>query len=488
VALACDGQLLAFCEEERVTRVRQIGLVPGRLPEGALSTVLQCTGRQREDVVAYGVGEAAIALPDELVSQRFPHHYAHALTGFLTSSFPDAAVLVCDGSEEEISVWRGSGGGVVSCDWAKSSHGFATLFSECAALFGFREHQEHRLEGLARLDACANDRCLSRFFTYVDGRLVVDAGWKDAVRGWLTTDGSRWSPAHGARVAATFQRALGGVLRQLVAEVRGKTGATNLCLCGGLFFNTFLNTTIAESGIFEKTFVAPNPGNAGTAAGLAMASGSRPALHASSVSPFLGPSFEPEEVKPILDNCKLSYGYFSEGEVIDQVVSALVKGHLVGWFQGRMEWGHRALGNRSILASPHSRHVVENLNRFLKHRPIYTPYSISVCEEDMAREFRGPSRSTCMEYDYEVIDRARLQYVLPESSRTLRVQTVDRGPSVFRELHKSFGAATGGTGMLVNTSFNGLSEPIVCSPRDAIRVFFGSGLDLLAIGNFVLRK
>jgi carbamoyltransferase len=93
-----------------------------------------------------------------------------------------------------------------------------------------------------------------------------------------------------------------------------------------------------------------------------------------------------------------------------------------------------------------------------------------------------------MEYDYEVIDRARLQYVLPESSRTLRVQTVDRGPSVFRELHKSFGAATGGTGMLVNTSFNGLSEPIVCSPRDAIRVFFGSGLDLLAIGNFVLRK
>jgi carbamoyltransferase len=450
--------------------------------------VLRLAGRTREDVLAYGIGEETIAMPEALVTQRFPHHLAHALTAYLTSPFREAAVLVCDGSDEQISVWRGTRDGVVNCNWPHSSQGLAAIYSQCAALFGFGERQEHRLEGLARLHPGADEGRLGGFFQYIDGRIVVDGAWRDYVRNWLGTNGPTWSPVHGARVAAAFQHAMVRLLHDVIGDLHRAIETPNLCLCGGLFFNTFLNTAISESGVFDNTFVAPNPGNTGLAAGVAMAAGSRPAPEPHPVSPFLGPSFDSEEIKRVLDNCKLSYGYFSEKEVIDQVVSALTKGHLVGWFQGPMEWGHRALGNRSILASPHSPHVVENLNIFLKHRPMYTAYGVSVCEDDAAAEFCGPRRSTWMEYDFAVLDRERLRHVLPEGTRTLRVQTIADNSSPFWQLHKAFGLATHGTGALINTSFNGFSEPIVCSPRDAIRVFFGTGLDLLAIGRFILRK
>jgi carbamoyltransferase len=487
-ALACDGTLLAFCEEERISRVRQAGLIDGALPERAISTVLQLSQRQRSDIASYAFGEDAIHPPSQLVTRRLSHHFAHATTGYLTSPFPHAAVLVCDRSAEQLSVWRGDGAAIVNCNWPRSAQGLADLYSECATLFGFAARQEHRLEGLARLDASCNDDRLSGCFKYADGRVVVDPGWKDRVHDWLGMNGQSWSPLHGARVAAAFQRALGSILLELIADIRHRTDTPNLCLCGGLFFNTFFNTIVSESNVFPNTFVAPNPGNTGIAAGAALIASRRDSFPRA-VSPYLGPSFTAEEIKATLDNCKLSYDYLSEQELIDQVVSALTRGHLVGWFQGQMEWGPRALGNRSILASPQSAHVVENLNVFLKHRPVYTTYGVSVCEEDAQLEFQGPRRSAWMEYDFKVVDRNRFRHILPEDAQSLRVQTIEDSTSpLFARLHKAFGVETRQTGVLVNTSFNGFSEPIVCSPRDAIRVFYGTGLDLLAMGRFIIRK
>ena len=152
-----------------------------------------------------------------------------------------------------------------------------------------------------------------------------------------------------------------------------------------------------------------------------------------------------------------------------------------------MEWGHRALGNRSILASPLAPYVLDNLNVFLKRRERHRLYGLSVCEDDLVRHFEGPPRSAWMEYEYRIKNPDGFREVLPRGVSTLRVQTVNRSASLFRGLHKAFGELTG-TGVLVNTSFNGFAEPIVCSPRDAIRVFYGSGLDLLVLGRFVIRK
>jgi carbamoyltransferase len=205
------------------------------------------------------------------------------------------------------------------------------------------------------------------------------------------------------------------------------------------------------------------------------------------LSPFLGPEFSPQDIKAVLDNCKLSYDYLRNGQIIDRTTAALAKGQLVGWFQGRMEWGARALGNRSILASPVAPYVLENLNVFLKHREPHRTYSVAVCAEDLPRYFRGPGKSALMEYEYDVLDRDLLRGLLPENATRLRVQTVDKSAGVFYELLRAFGDSTG-VPMLVNTSFNGFNEPIVCSPRDAIRVFYGTGLDLAVLGGLVLQK
>jgi len=223
------------------------------------------------------------------------------------------------------------------------------------------------------------------------------------------------------------------------------------------------------------------------ATGAALSVSRRPGTPAQEVSPFLGPEYDLEQIKLTLDNCKLSYEWLSEYDILDRVVDALVKGHLVGWFQGRMEWGHRALGNRSILASPLSPFVLDNLNTYLKHRHLYRAYGLSVPEEDASRYFAGPARSRWMEYDYQIRDESTFVNVLPGQARTLRVQTVPAVSRQFHALHRAFEATTG-VPVLINTSFNGFSEPIVCSPRDAVRVFFGTGLDLLVLARFVIHK
>ncbi len=242
-----------------------------------------------------------------------------------------------------------------------------------------------------------------------------------------------------------------------------------------------------QSGLFKETFVPINPGNAGLAIGasLMVAEGDG-CQNKPVVSPFLGAGYESEAVKETLDSCKLSYEFVSETEAQDAAVGALSRGHLVGWFQGRMEWGHRALGHRSILANPLCEYVLDNLNFFLRKRERSRPFGVSVCRDDVHGLFCGPPSSPWMEYEYRPRG-DRFRHVIPIGASTIRVQTVTQDQQPFWALLKKMEQATG-VAALVNTSFNGFHEPIVCSPRDAVRVFFGTGLDMLVIGRFVLRK
>lgn len=489
-AIVVDGHLRGFCEQERLSRIRGTSLRPGDSPHEAIAAVLALAGIDSAQLRACVVAEDGVIVPDGWPSLRLDHHQSHAATAFLTSPFDEAAILVCDRtSRPEVSLWLGRNDEVLATHWPWTGQGFASLFSEASRIFGFGEGQEHRLEALARLDPGLEASQAARLIRFSEGKLHLAPDWKRDLSNWLHQEGPRWSLRHGAQVAACFQQQLGRALLEVIGQIRLQLGASRLCLGGGLFYNTFLNTLIAEQSEFDEVFIAPNPGNAGIAAGAALSVGRRKAADRprGTVSPFLGPAYSDEDIKATLDNCKLSYEYLREDDAIDVCVEELAAGRIVGWFDERMEWAHRALGNRSILASPFSPYVLENLNGFLKQREPYRAYGLSVCTEDQARHFDGPSRSVWMEYEYRIQDPDSFRHVTPLGATSLRVQSVEQTSTRFWNLHKRFSAVTG-KGVLVNTSFNGFSEPIVCSPRDAIRVFYGTGIDALFLGRFVIRK
>ena len=488
VAVATGGRLLACCEQERITRVRSEGLRPGTLPAEALRAALGNVQAVQKGDVTFVAAEPDVVLPSAVSQARVDHHFAHAATAALTSPFHAAAVLVCDQhGNPPVSVWSWDGGRLGKADWPWAGEGFADLYSQCAQLFGFGPRGEHRLEALARLDGSDRRDALESLIHYAGARLVVRPEWASTVARSLAGPGGAPGSARSASIAGSFQRSLGDALVALVQDIRRRFPYENLSLGGGLFYNTYLNTRLVESGAFSRVFVPLNPGNAGVAVGAALAGSQDTILQSAPVSPFLGPQFTMEEIKATLDNCKLVYEYVSEQEVVQSVVRELSRGALVGWFQGRMEWGHRSLGHRSILANPFSPHVLENLNAYLKHREPYRTYGLSVCEEEAPRHFHVCAPSRFMELEYALRDPQTFRHILPEGVRTLRVQTLPQDAGLFRELHHAFGRVASG-GVLVNTSFNGLHEPIVCTPRDAVRVFYGTGLDLLVLGQFVIRK
>ena len=490
-ASLCDnGRIVAVCEQERVTRTRRAALRRGRLPTETLETILRVGGRALADVSTYAVAETAIDLPSDLPVERVEHHRAHAATSFFTSPFADAVVLVCDRhGDPELSVWRGDVTGLTRLDFPWSGPAFATIYSRAAHAFGFApDGDEHRLEALAHVADRPADAALSLVGS--DGeRLEISPQFSSCIANLVRSDGSGDVLPAAARVANGVQRSLGESLVHVVRAIHSRFGGHHLCLGGGLFYNSYFNTVVAQSGVYEHTFVPVNPGNAGIAVGAALqvAGKDRQPLGGLPLSPFLGPGYEAGEIKSTLENCKLSYDYVHGGQVIERAARAISQGKLVGWFQGRMEWGPRALGNRSILVSPVAPFVLENLNVFLKHRAPHRSYSVSICEDDVPRYFRGPPSSHFMEYEYEVIDIDALHALLPLNATRLRVQTVPESAGSFHMLIKAFGAQSG-VPILVNTSFNGFAEPIVCTPRDAVRVFYGTGLDMAVIGRFVLQK
>ena len=486
VALVDRQRVVGACEQERITRVRGAGFNGTGLPDEALDTLLERLGQDRDEVTTYAIAEGPKPRQDDWLAQ-LDHHLGHACASYLSSPFSSAAIVVCDHEAPKVSVWHGRDGDVTRVDWPWRGPGFAELYSDCAGMFGWKsEVAGQRFEGLARLDP---DRRDDRLSTLIDGdghSLKVQPAWRATVRGWLPSGpeaqpGSRTTAA----LASALQARAGELFIGLLERVRKHTGDVPLCLGGDFFYHSAINTLARRADLFPQVFVPVNPGNAGLAIGTALhVSGATPRP----ISPFLGPAYQPHEIKETLDNCKLRYDWVSDADAISMTVDAVRRGMLVGWFDGAMEWGPRALGARCILASPFAPYVLENLNRFLKRREPWHAYALSGLAEAVAEHFTGPAESPFMECDYQPRDADMFRHILPTPEAALRIQTVGHdGPPRFRKLLEAFGEATG-LPFLVNTSFNGFHEPIVCTPRDAVRVFYGSGLDILVLDSFVIAK
>jgi carbamoyltransferase len=337
------------------------------------------------------------------------------------------------------------------------------------------------MEAMARLYPRAADWA-TPLFAFHDDRLEIAEGWRARVAAQI----GKGSPTEKAQVAAALQSRMGDLFIDMLTMVK-RRGAANrhVCLGGSLFYNSYFNSRAKLSGVFDEVFVPMDPGNAGLSLGTAAYVGR---TRRQALTPFLGPSYSPAEIKETLDNCKLTYRWVSEADAIAVAVDTLAKGRLVAWFEGAMECGPRALGARSILASPFCTYVLDNLNHFLKHREPWRGYALSGLDSAVKEHFDGPAASPFMECDYTPKDRTRFKHVLPASTASVRVHTDgSNGPPQFKALLRAFGESNGYP-ILVNTSFNGFHEPIVCNPRDALRVFYGSGIDVLVFGQFVLSK
>jgi carbamoyltransferase len=294
-------------------------------------------------------------------------------------------------------------------------------------------------------------------------------------------------------IARSLQVTLEETVLTLARWLHGRTRMENLCLAGGVALNCVMNARLRDESPFRDVWVQPAAGDAGTALGAALWVDAREreqALLPSTRHPmehaFLGPSFNDSEIEEFLQWCKLPYR--RTDRISEDTADLLMQGKIIGWFQGRMEFGPRALGARSILASPTDPLMQNRLND-IKDREDFRPVAPVVLEEEASNWFRGARRSPFMLFVNDVLpDQAHRIPAVRHVDGTARIQTIHRTQHPeYYDLVRAFFQRTG-VPILVNTSFNTRGEPIVCSPRDAVECFWTSPLDALVIGSFILEK
>ncbi len=367
------------------------------------------------------------------------------------------------------------------------------LYRTVTDLLGYRAGaDEHKVQWLS---ASGDDRFETLFQDVVSDAARVDPAFFDARGGFGLKFFERLGLERSDKIPEALHRHIAHgvqqVLEQTVAAMAGE--GENLCLAGGVFYNALLVESLERSGRFKNVFAQAAAGNAGTSLGAAYHVWyqlNRQKRHGDGGSLLLGPSYGQDEIKQVLENCKLRFQYLrSTDEMMAAAVRLLGEHKIVAWMQGRMEFGPRALGNRSILASPLDPYSTENLNVFIKHREPFRKFAASVPAE-LAHEYfeAGPNARNL----------ATVGRVKPAHRKTfegailgrdmVRVHTVSKDDNpLYHRLLLEAGKASG-LPVLYNTSFNLFGDPLVSTPRDAVRSFYSSGIDTLFVGNFLLEK
>jgi carbamoyltransferase len=441
------------------------------------------------------------------------HHSCHAASAFFLSPFDKALILTLDGEGDGTAgmLAVGESNKIRVQKTIAFANSIGWIYSRITDLLGFvPSKEEHKtqwlgLEGepvykdvLLRMLRRSGDPLPQVNFRYfyrdITGVFELSQYFFDQIG---VAGRSELTPELKRNIAASLQAAMTEVVSDLVASFQKKSGMQQICLGGGVFHNTLLVAALERKFGVGNIFVPPAPGNAGTALGAAawiwhqQMNKPRGAGAQSEVrSVYWGPGYARMEVKEVLDNAKARYAVQNTGEKkLDSAVTLLRAGKIVGWFHGATEFGPRALGHRSLLASPWAQYVTENLNDFVKHRESFRPFAVSVRDEDCARYFNGSPLCRLMNslasirQDADVLPRA-LQ--LPGGLVRLHIVEKETDPLLW-ELLRRFGEQEPAP-ILVNTSFNLPGEPPVIRPKDAVRTFFCSGIDAVFVDNFLLTK
>lgn len=461
------------------------------------------------------------------------HHLSHAASAFYPSPFEEAVVLTMDGVGERATttVWLGRGNRLTAEKEIGFPHSIGLLYSALTYYLGFKVNSgEYKVMGLAPYGEPKYAATMLEHLVDLkdDGSFRLDQRYFDYATG-LTMTNRRFAALFGQPVrraeslltqfhmdmAASLQAVTEEVVLRLTRSLAREYGIPNLCLAGGVALNCVANGKVLRDGAFANIWIQPAAGDAGGAPGAALAAwhmelGQPRQVSGDAMSgAYLGPEFSQAEVERRLTAAGARFEVLDESGMIAATAGALADGAAVGWFQGRMEFGPRALGGRSILGDPRSETMQKALNLKVKFRESFRPFAPSVLREKVSDYFELDGDSPYMLLVADVREERRRamseaeqalfgidKLNVPRSDipavthvdHSARIQTVHRGTNPkYHALISKFEQLTG-YALLINTSFNVRGEPIVCTPEDAFRCFMGTQLDLLAIGNCVLRK
>ena len=507
-ALLSDGELVAAIEEKKIARRH----TSGELPQQAIAAALQI-GK----ITAEGIDGVALVRPFGAASDsglhlqlrsQFPnarlviveHHTAHAASAWYPSGFDEAAVLTLDraGDLRCGARWLAGPNGLRLDKELFYPDSFGDLYGRVSELLGFHANaDEHKVQWLS---TAGDDRFVPLFEGMIqwggDEWPRIDRSWFDMsrldgggfdeklYRALSIEDGSAVPEKLKPHVAAGIQRAIENAVIRLAGD------AKRVCLAGGLGMNALLVSALERD---RQVFVQPAAGNAGTAIGAALhaaASVYGKQAKTSLRNLCLGPEYSAEEIKQVLENCKLRFKLLlTTDELIETAVSLLNEHQIVAWMHGRMEFGPRALGNRSILASPKNPYSTENLNIYIKRREQFRKFAASVPVELADEYFEvGPNARYLATVGRVKPNHRKSFEAAILGQNYVRVHTVSKedNPLYYRLLLEA-GKRTG-LPVLYNTSFNLFGDPLVCTPRDAARSFYSSGIDAMFVGQFLLEK
>jgi carbamoyltransferase len=545
-AAAClieDGRVIAAVEEERFTRVKhdprfpvrsinwclEMGGVEGAAVDHVIfhekpllkferilsSCVDGVPGSLRFFVDAMGAwlgekiwvpGAIRKAVPGAGETLYSEHHLSHAASAFLTSPFDDAAIVTADavGEWTTTTIGIGEGRNVRLLKELRFPHSLGLLYSAITAYLGFEVNEgEYKVMGLAAYGQPTYEAAIRQLIPFgADGSYRIDGrffGYQHSSRVWRSAlvellgpprrAGSEIDGRH-ADIAASLQKVTEDALVAVATEAHRLTGSRRLAFAGGVALNVLANRAILRRTPFEQLYVPPGPGDSGAAIGAAAYLAHTVLGEARSGFPsaYLGPEFGPRDIEAFLDGRRIPYERgLTEPQLLDRVADLIGAGRVVGWFDGRMEFGPRALGSRSILANPCAADMKELVNLKIKHREPFRPFGPAVTLDAMAELFADRDESPFMLLVTDVLPAARERIpAVVHVDGTVRYQTVTREDNPrFHQLIQRVGTRTGVPAVL-NTSFNVAGEPIVCTPEDAFRCFSGTELDALVLGPYLI--
>jgi carbamoyltransferase len=546
-ALLKDGVIVAACQEERLSRKKHDAGFPAR----AVKYVLREAGIGPEQLDAVGFYDKPLLKFERMLSTyiaTFPrsfnsfrtaipvwlheklwvpsvirkelrpykgpilfaeHHMSHAASAFLVSPFEESAILTVDGVGEWATASYGIGRGsdITLFKEIRFPHSLGLLYSAFTYYLGFKVNSaEYKVMGLAPYGTPVHyDRIMKEMVSLnEDGSFKLNMKYFSYDYGLRMTNGhfseffggpprkpETWMTEREFDIAASIQKVCEEIVLRMTRYIHGQTGLPNLCMAGGVALNCVANGRVIRETPFKNLFVQPAAGDAGGAVGVAhylyntieKQPRGRAWTHA-----YLGPGYSDAEIATYLDGAGARYRTLGDRELVEETARLLAEGNVVGWFQGRMEFGPRALGGRSILADPRDAKMRDTLNMKIKFREGFRPFAPSVLADKASQWFEIDCDSPYMLLVAQVREGKRCIPSVTHVDNSARLQTVTREESpLYYDLIAAFEKRTG-VPVIINTSFNVRGEPIVCTPHDAYLCFMRTNMDQLVLGHHVLDK